>query len=354
MVVTNVICVKGNDDVFHLAARLFRDRIKSEMVLEVRGGVVMSVENGNVVTYLLRKVLAILSFFLGMGFFLSGCTLSASSVELHTKEEMQKILDERYGDAEFVSMEENKENHRRVFTFRDKKYGFTYQVTSRPNGVGLDGSNFYYDGASVYYEYQEPFLTYFAEQEKDTFAKQGIELCDDLSFVQNFSYPGNKKFSLRSKTLVSSPEDYEKDLQFVMDRVHAYKAVPELDMDWYEIKVYNSEELEYLGTMKASGFSTAEEERIEYFMQQARELGGIQDVTYLRKEKKKISELGISGQNFYEQSYNKNDKSVTAYYYSHEGKEYFIIDQWVAQIGDNGGGIFQYYQSYKYYEPSRD
>ena len=153
--VTNVIYAGKNDDVFHLAAKPFRDRIKSEKVLEVRGGVVMSVENGNVVTYLLRKVLAILSFFLGMGFFLSGCTLSASSVKLHTKEEMQKILEERYGDAEFVSMEENKEKHQRIFTFRDKKYGFTYQVTSHPRGVGLDGSNFYYDGASVYYEYHD-------------------------------------------------------------------------------------------------------------------------------------------------------------------------------------------------------
>ena len=353
MVVTNVICVKGNDDVFHLAARPFRDRIKSEMVLEVRGGAVMSVENGNVGISILRKVLAILSFLFGMGFFLSGCTLSASSVKLHTKEEMKKILDERYGDAEFVSMEENKEKHQRTFTFRDKKYGFTYQVTSHPRGVGLDGSNFYYDGASVYYEYQEPFLEYFNEQEKAVFAKHGIELCEDLQFVERLSYPGNRKFSIKSKTLVSSPNEYEADLQFVMDRVHAYKAVPELGMDDYEIKVYNSEKLEYLGTMKTNGFSTAESERIEYFMHQARSLGNIQDITYLRKEKKKISELGLSDQNFYEQSYNKNDKSVTAYYYSYEGEEYFIIDQWVAQVGDNGGGIFQYYQSYKYYPVSK-
>ena len=312
----------------------------------------VNINHGSIRMNLLHKAFAILSFLLGMGFFLSGCTLSAKSVKLHTKEEMQKILDERYGDAEFVSMEENKEKHERIFTFRDKKYGFTYQVTSRPKGVGLDGSNLYYDGTSIYYEYQEPFLTYFNGQEKENFAKQGIEICDGLMFVEHLSYPGNKYFSLRSKALVSSPEDYEKDLQFVMDRVHAYKAVPELGMDDYKIKVYSSEELHYLGTMKAGAFFIAEAERIEYFMYQARLLGNIQDITYLRKEKKKISELGLSDQNFYEQSYNKNDKSVTAYYYSYEGEEYFIIDQWVAQIGDNGGGIYQYYQSYKYYPVS--
>ena len=43
------------------------------------------------------------------GILFAGCTLDAKSVKLHTKEEMQKIVDERYGDAEFVSMEEDKD-----------------------------------------------------------------------------------------------------------------------------------------------------------------------------------------------------------------------------------------------------
>ena len=96
----------------------------------------------------------------GIGALLSGCSLDKKSVKLHTKEEVEKELNERYGDAEFVSMEENKEKHHRIFTFRDTKYGFTYQVTSKPRSVGMDGSTFYYDGASLYYEYQEPFLEY--------------------------------------------------------------------------------------------------------------------------------------------------------------------------------------------------
>ncbi|MBQ9490257.1 MAG: hypothetical protein IJU80_10035 [Lachnospiraceae bacterium] len=297
----------------------------------------------------LGKALGGLLLLCGLGFLLTGCTLDKKSVKLHTKEEMQKIVDERYGDAELVSIEENEEKHYRIFTYRDTKYGFTYQVTSHPNAVGMDGSTFYYDGAGIYYSYEEPFLSYFYEQEKETFARQGIELCEEMGFPSNFEYPVNRKFCLKSKELFSSPEQYGEDMKFVWDRVHAYKVVPETTGN-YELNVYNSEQAEFLGTLKEDGFVTALEQRIEYYMQQAESLGGIQGVTYLRCEKKKVSEVpGLSDQVLYEK---KN--TVTVYYYSYEGKEYFIVDLWVAQIGENGGGIFQYYQNYKYYEPSRD
>lgn len=290
------------------------------------------------------KLLAGCIMFMGLGILLSGCTLSRNSVKLHTKEEMQKILDERYGDAEFVSMEENREKHQRIFTYRDAKYGFTYQVSSHPNSVGLDGSTFYYDGAGIYFYYEEPFITYFVEQEKENFAKHGIEIDENLQFVEKLSYPTDKKFALKNKLLITSPEEYEADAKFVMDRIHAYKTVPETTQG-YELKVYSSEKIDYLGTLKESGFSTAETERIEYFMSQARELAGISDIKYLRTEKKKVSEVpGLSEQNLYE-----NRSTVTVYYFEYEGEEYFIVDLWVAQKGDNGGGIYQYYQNYKYY-----
>ena len=295
----------------------------------------------------LGKAILGLLLFCGLGIMLSGCSLDKKSVKLHTKEEVEKELNERYGDAEFVSMEENKEKHHRIFTFRDTKYGFTYQVTSKPRSVGMDGSTFYYDGASLYYEYQEPFLEYFMETEKDTFAKQGIELYEDLDLPRNFEYPTNRKFSLKSKTLISSPEEYENDIQFVWDRVHAYKAVPELMLE-YGIKVYNSEKVEFLGTQTETGFRTAEEQRVESFMQYAEELGGIHGVKFLRCEEKKVSEVpGLSEQNLYEKK-----SKVKVYYYSYEGQEYFIVDLWVAQVGENGGGIYQYYQNYKHYDIS--
>ena len=293
------------------------------------------------------KLLAGCIMFMGLGILLSGCTLSRNSVKLHTKEEMQKILDERYGDAEFVSMEENREKHQRIFTYRDAKYGFTYQVISHPNSVGLDGSTFYYDGAGIYFYYEEPFITYFVEQEKENFAKHGIEIDENLQFVEKLSYPTDKKFALKNKLLITSPEEYEADAKFVMDRIHAYKTVPETTQG-YELKVYNSEKIEYFGTLKESGFSTAETERIEYFMSQARELAGISDIKYLRTEKKKVSEVpGLSEQNRYEKR-----SSVNVYYFEYEGEEYFIVDLWVAQKGDNGGGIYQYYQNYKSYPVS--
>lgn len=296
----------------------------------------------------LHKALKGILMLCGMGFLLSGCTLSAKDVKLHTKEEMQKIVDERYGDAEFVSVEEDKEANRKTFTYRDKKYGFTYQVTSRPNSVGMDGSTFFYDGATVGFQYEEPFLEYFMQQEKENFARRGIELCDEIKFVQNYRYPTGKKFSLRSKTLLSSPDSYEEDVKYAWERVKSYKEIPEFSQ-YFKITVYNSEELQYLGTLKEEGFQTAEEERIEYFMSQAEGLGGIQGVQFLRKEKKKVSEVpGLSEQNLYE-----DRNTVEVYYFSYEGMEYFIVDLWVAQKSDNGGGIFQYYQSYKHYDVSR-
>lgn len=284
------------------------------------------------------------------GLLFAGCTLDAKAVKLHTKEEMQKIVDERYGDAEFVSVEEDKKAHRKTFTYRDKKYGFTYEVVSRPNSVGMDGSTFYYDGAGISFRYEEPFLEYFMQQEKEVFAEQGIELCEELNYKNTDI--GDRMFSLKDKMLVSTEMRWEEDLEFAWERVRAYKEVPETAGN-YKIDAYNSDKTKFFGTLSEAGFSTAEEQRIEYYMRQACELGGIQDVTYLRSEKKKVSEVpGLSEQNFYEERIKKNDGKVTVFYYSYEGKEYFIVDAWVAQIGDNGGGIFQYYQNYKEYPVS--
>ncbi|MBO7338782.1 MAG: hypothetical protein J6U66_01800, partial [Lachnospiraceae bacterium] len=61
-------------------------------------------------------------------------------------------------------------------------------------------------------------------------------------------------------------------------------------------------------------------------------------------------------QEFYKKEVKTYDKKVNVYYFEVAGQEYYIIDQWVAQERDpedGGGGIFQYYQNYKYYEVSK-
>lgn len=294
--------------------------------------------------------LALLCVFAGA--LASGCTLSENSVKLHTKEEMQKLVDERYGGAEFIGVEDVKEPHRkRVFTYRDKEYGFTYQVISQPNSVGMDGSTFYYDGASVRYEYEEPFLAYFKEQEADNFAARGIELCDTLSVSQ--SYDSDRMYSVKSKRLVSTMSKWEEDLQFAWDCIHKY-TVPEMTMR-YEIDVYDSFDNKFYGTMKAEGFVDAEAQRIDYYMDQAMQLGGIDGIEYLRTESKRVSEVpGLSEQEFYDQTVKDNNRKVNVYYFSYDGKEYFIVDVWVAQELKEEGipPIFQYYQNYKHYDIS--
>lgn len=290
--------------------------------------------------------------------FISGCTLSQNSVELHTKEEMQKIVEERYGEAELISVEDvqgsERSQKKRIFTYRDKKYGFTYQVISHPNSVGMDGSTFYYDGASIQFQHEEPFLAYFMEQEKDAFAEQGIELCDTLSLSANYST--DRKFSLKSKMLVSTGDKWKEDMQFAWDRVRAYGNLPETAWN-YKIDVYDSEKIEFCGTLNEDGFVTAETQRIEYYMEQAERLGDIQDIEYLRTERKRVSEVpGLSGQKFYEQDIPDNDRKVNVYYFTYGGKEYFIVDVWVAQKLEEEGisSIFQYYQNYKHYDVSGD
>lgn len=290
-----------------------------------------------------------------LGLIASGCALSQNAVKLHTKEEMQKIVEERYGEAEFISMEDEEgAKRRRSFTYRDKKYGFTYQVISYPNSVGMDGSTFYYDGAGIMFQYEEPFLAYFMEQEKDVFAKRGIELCDSLNVSQ--SYSADRMFSLKSKMLVSTGDKWEEDMQFAWERVHVYSIVPETGLN-YQIDVYDSKTIEFYGSLKEDGFVSAEAQRIDYYMEQARAIGGIQDIEYLRTEKKRVSEVpGLSGQHFYEQIILDNDRKVNVYFFSYEGAEYFIVDVWVAQkLQEEGiGSVFQYYQNYKHYDVSGD
>ena len=299
--------------------------------------------------------LCVFIFLLLFGMLFSGCTLSAKDVKLHTQEEMEEILNERYGDAKFVSVEKIEDSNRLIYTFMDTKYGFTYQATSRPRSVGMDGSTFFYDGATIYYDYAEPFLAYFIEQEKDVFEAQGIELREEVD--PHYGEKSlSKRFSLKDKNLITTEEDFEKDLAFVLKRVQAYKEVPEIMSD-FELKVYAFEgsDWSYLGSWKDQSFTTAEQQRIENYMYEAKILGKIEcEPTYLRTEQKRVSELGLEDQEFYNRKVKENDKKVNVYYFEVDGQEYFIIDQWVAQKRDpEDGGIFQYYQNYKYYEIAR-
>ena len=280
----------------------------------------------------------------------SGCTLSEKSVKLHTEKEMQKHVEELYGSAELISVEQTEEPYRKVFTYRDTDYGFTYQMVSRPNSVGMDGSTFYYDGASVNSDYTEEFLKYFNKTEKDRFAKQGITLSDNLKY-SNY-YTDNRMYSLRDGILISTEDHWEDDMKFVWERVHSYKDVQLFGQ--HEMDIKDSINIEFLGTLKEDGFVSAEQQRIETYMYQARQLAGIQNIKYVRTEEKNIKDIPeLADQEFYDERLRDGDGKVHVYYFTYEGKEYFIIDEWVAQIGDNGGGIFQYYQNYKHYDVSR-
>lgn len=290
----------------------------------------------------------------GVNAMLSGCTLSAGAVKLHTKEEMQAIVDQRYGEAELISMEDDKDVNKRSFTYRDKKYGFTYQVVSRPNSVGMDGSTFYYDGASAMFYYEEPFLAYFKEQEEPVLAKRGIAYCDSLDFEDPSG--GIRKFSLKSKMLFSTTEKWKEDMQFVWDLIQEYASVPELIGNQYKLKVYDTDQRAFVGILSEDGFVTAESLEIEYYMEQAESIAQIHGIEYVRTEKKRVSEVpGLAEQEMYENDVKRYDLKVKVFYFTYEGKEYFIVDQWVAQeLESEGiGGIFQYYQNYKHYDISK-
>lgn len=304
-----------------------------------------------------RRLVGVL-FLAMLSIFATGCTLSQSGVKLHTQKEMQKIVDERYGEAEFISMVEEEVPHRkRIFTYRDKEYGFSYQVISYPSSFEMDGSTFFYDGAGIQYEYDEAFWAYFTEQEKDNFAKQGIELSDSLFITRDFSliYSSDRIFSIKDKTLASTGDKWEEDMKFAWNRVHAYATVP-VTTGNYKIDVYDSDTIEFYGTQKEEGFVSAETQRIDFFMDRARRIGHIDDIQYLRTETKSVSEIpGLSEQKIREQDILNNDEKVMVYYFSYEGKEYFIADVQVAQELEEEGvpAQNQYYQNYKHYDISR-
>ena len=281
----------------------------------------------------------------------TGCTLDAKSVKLHTKKEILQKAKEWYGNAEVIDMQESDEPYQRIFTLRDPDYGFTYEMESHPNGMGMDGSIFYYDGATVYSGYQDAFLEYFNKTEKDTFERQGITLTDDLKYM---NYIVDKRmFSLKEHLLVSTDEQWRDDMNFVWERIHAYEKM-EAVFGPNKLDVRKYDHSEYYGTMSEEGFVTAEDQRIEYYMGEARQLAGIKDIKFVRKETRDIKDIPeLADQEFYDFRLNDGTGDVNVYYFSYEGKEYFIIDEWVAQIGDDGGGIFQYYQNYKHYDVSK-
>lgn len=281
---------------------------------------------------------------LGLLMFCCGCSLSRNGIKVLSEKEIQKYATDNFGACELVSSEYDEDKNVRTCLLTDKTYGFTYYVSSEPQSVGLDGSVFGYSGVINMTNRTEKMYEYVSSLISYNLSLAGIELVKDLDYSP---YATGRKFSVKNGVLLSDDEHWEKDLEAVRRQLKNYNACH--DFDTYRLRIYSPDKS--YGEAGLETFKSSEESSREFWLSRVYDLCGISDFEYVRTEKIPFEQVpGLAEQNLYPGSMLGPGKDVTVYYFTYEGKEYFITNAEVIQYDlETNAAAIQAYQNYKTY-----
>ena len=126
-----------------------------------------NMNSGGTIMFDLKKIAALLlSCTLQLSAFCS-CSASREGVKLSDSSGAKKYAEENFGEAELVSTAKSSDAEI-VYTFKDKEYGFEYNVRSFASGNSFDGENFGYSEKKSS-DFSEQFQKYIDSQ-----------ICDEL------------------------------------------------------------------------------------------------------------------------------------------------------------------------------
>lgn len=243
-----------------------------------------------------------------------GCDTDVAS-----EKEIIEFANETYGKSEFLYSETQGEDDLCCY-FTDDEYGFTYYVRSYVHGVGLDGSVFWFsedkssDFTVLYYEH--------------------IRSATD-STIASLSQKYNVSITTED-TIYGRSFDVELTSDNVDSACAAAEEVCELLRSydargyWENIccRVYDKDgNKRYTYDILHEKPLTPEDEEIEYFTEMAQMKN--REAQYLRKDTRLFSETGITEDRLVHilgTELPTADSVITYYYFTAEGKEFFLAD----------------------------
>lgn len=110
----------------------------------------------------IKKMTALLIFCAVQLTSLCSCAASPENVKLSDGDNAKKYAEENFGSAELVSTD-NSSDKAIVFTFKDKEYGFEYNVRSFASGKSIDGDILGYSEKKSS-DFSEKYQNYIASQ----------------------------------------------------------------------------------------------------------------------------------------------------------------------------------------------
>lgn len=272
----------------------------------------------------------LLVLFLCAGLVLFGCSLSEDGVKLASEREVVRYATSRFGDVECVARTEDE--HSAVYTLKDKEYGFQYEVESYVERIGMDGSTFGYreqkssDFKVKYGEYICGKLGGFLNEQQK---RLGFEFeLDDTNDLSVLPYFGQIMISdgCDAAAVVAFLEDFGRRIAELDDRGFWKSA---------EIPLYSKGDSERIGAFlfRELRYLTRDELDVVFYMDSAkRELGT--DVAYSHSEimrREDVLGLGEFASVHVIGSDNHEKELVTCYYFSSDGKLFFVSDVFVRE-----------------------
>ena len=263
---------------------------------------------------------------------LTGCASSPEGVRLTNKSNILTYAKHTYGLAEHVSQRsgENSITH----TLKDKEYGFTYTIKSYANAVGMDGSIFWYSeekSSNFEKKYQECLLSQLEE-----YIKEKAE--ETKTIVEYGKYPDI--FFAEVKTTTES--DIPKTIDFIKE---LGQKICELDTRnyWKETQISLMDEKGYdkIGAFffKDGTYKSADEESIDYYMDRASQIMGIKNQEYLYQKTILVGDVPGLSEETIVHVIGTDMKNIECYYFSYQGKEYFIAS---INVYEDNNALHQY------------
>ncbi len=253
------------------------------------------------------------------------CMLILCSCRSDPKSE-QEVLDyaqRKYGSCTLVESDTS-DKDKTVITVRDDSYGFTYNVTSSVNDINIDGSVFG-KVEDTYDSYIPSFRDFIAEDAKNDFEyiRSNFKIKTELNdttlrslmyiYIDDSDIKNAREITRRAASIFSH---YDKKNVFSLYDVTSFDNNEQL---LGKCSVTKGEWMDYEAIM---------DDRIIQWAKSRKS-----SCTYLRKEKHKFSETGLSPGDvmkfYYETDINcpqDPDDEITLYYFKSDGKEFYVAD----------------------------
>ena len=236
----------------------------------------------------------------------------------HVKSESQivRYANQNFGSAELVSTQ-NTENGDRTCILRDKQYGFEYYVKSEMHDINIDGSKF---GSTE--STDSDFSSKYIDLLKSTCQAQFDEIAQtdrvEISYEGYFDFMKIKCTAEKSGFLEAAEKISDIIISFDSRKYYKSKHFSVYDMNDKRLGAYYIHEKRWVDVA---------DEDDDFYIERAKMLN--RNAKFIRKEKKLFKDTGFAPDqvriSLGEEEYTY-ETPVQYYYFSVNGKEFFIAD----------------------------